>query len=60
MPLIEVKMIDKTFTASEKREIVSKLTDALVSVKDEYIRKVTWVLVTIQDQQSRSTSRFIL
>lgn len=45
MPLIEVKMIDQTFTASEKRELVSKLTDALVSVKGDYIREVTWVLV---------------
>jgi 4-oxalocrotonate tautomerase len=45
MPLIEVKMIEQTFTTSEKSELISKLTDALVSVKGEYMREVTWIII---------------
>jgi 4-oxalocrotonate tautomerase len=45
MPLIEVKVIEDVFTDAQKREIVRKLTDAMVSVEGESMRSVTFVIV---------------
>jgi 4-oxalocrotonate tautomerase len=45
MPLIQVKVIEGVFTEAQKREIVRKLTDAMVSVEGENMRPVTWVTV---------------
>ena len=43
MPLIQVKLIEGVFNASEKQAIIEKLTDAMVSVQGEAMRPVTWV-----------------
>jgi 4-oxalocrotonate tautomerase len=45
MPLIQVKVIEGVFTESQKREMVQKLTDAMVSIERENMRPVTWVIV---------------
>ncbi len=45
MPLIEVKLIEGVFTEAQKREIVHKLTDAMVSIEGENMRPVTCVIV---------------
>jgi 4-oxalocrotonate tautomerase len=45
MPLIQVKLIEGAFTESQKREMVRKLTDAMVSLEGESMRPVTWVVV---------------
>ncbi|HEU0179023.1 MAG TPA: 4-oxalocrotonate tautomerase family protein [Blastocatellia bacterium] len=45
MPLVNVKVIEGVFTDSQKREIVKKLTDALVSIEGENMRQVTWVVI---------------
>ena len=45
MPLIQVKLIEGVFTESQKREMVHKLTDAMVSIEGENMRSVTWVVV---------------
>ena len=45
MPLINVKLIEEVFTPAQKREIVERLTDAMVSVEGENMRPVTWVIV---------------
>jgi 4-oxalocrotonate tautomerase len=45
MPLINVKLIENVFSPQEKREIVDKLTDAMVSIEGENMRGVTWVIV---------------
>jgi 4-oxalocrotonate tautomerase len=45
MPLIQVKVIEGVFTEAQKREMVRKLTDAMVSIEGENIRPVTWVVV---------------
>jgi 4-oxalocrotonate tautomerase len=52
MPLIEVKVIEGVFTASQKRDMVEKLTDAMVSIEGENMRPVT--LVVIEDVKSGS------
>ena len=45
MPLITVKAIEGVFTTAQKREIVEKITEAMVSVEGENLRSVTWVVV---------------
>ena len=45
MPLINVKLIEEVFTPEQKREVVERLTDAMVSVEGENMRPVTWVIV---------------
>jgi 4-oxalocrotonate tautomerase len=45
MPLIQVKLLERVFTDGQKKEIVKKLTDAMVSIEGESMRSVTWVLV---------------
>jgi 4-oxalocrotonate tautomerase len=45
MPLIQVKLIEGVFTQAQKREMVRKLTDAMVSIEGESMRPVTWVIV---------------
>jgi 4-oxalocrotonate tautomerase len=50
MPLIQVKLIENVFTPEQKSQIISKLTDAMVSIEGENMRPVT--LVTIEEVRS--------
>ena len=45
MPLINVKVIENVFTAEQKRDIVGRLTEAMVDIEGENMRSVTWVIV---------------
>jgi 4-oxalocrotonate tautomerase len=45
MPLIQVKLIEEVFTPAQKREMIQKLTDVLVSIEGENMRPVTFVIV---------------
>ena len=45
MPLIEVHLIEKVFSPEQKRQIIHKLTDAMVSIEGENMRPVTWVVI---------------
>lgn len=45
MPLIEVSVIKDVFTPDQKRDIITKLTDALVEIEGENVRPVTWCVV---------------
>ena len=45
MPLVQVKLVEGVFSDRQKREIVERLTEAMVSVEGENMRPVTWVLV---------------
>jgi 4-oxalocrotonate tautomerase len=45
MPLIQVKLIENVFTAAQKKQIITKLTDAMVSIEGENMRPVTWVVI---------------
>ena len=42
MPLVQVKLIGNVFTREQKRRIITKLTDAMVSIEGENMRPVTW------------------
>jgi 4-oxalocrotonate tautomerase len=45
MPLIQVKAIEEVFTPAQKKEIIKKITDAMVSIEGESLRGVTWVII---------------
>jgi 4-oxalocrotonate tautomerase len=45
MPLIQVKVIEGFFSEAQKREMVRKLTDEMVSIEGENLRPVTMVIV---------------
>jgi 4-oxalocrotonate tautomerase len=45
MPLVNVKLIEGVFTPTQKREMIRKLTDAMVSIEGENMRSVTSVIV---------------
>ena len=45
MPLINVKLIEGVFSPDQKRQMVHKLTDTMVSIEGEAMRGVTWVVV---------------
>jgi 4-oxalocrotonate tautomerase len=46
MPLIEVHLIEKVFTPEQKRQIIERVTDAMVSIEGENMRGVTWVKIS--------------
>jgi 4-oxalocrotonate tautomerase len=45
MPLVNVKVIEGVFSSEQKKRMVEKITDAMVSVEGEAMRGVTWVLI---------------
>ena len=45
MPLIQVRVIKDVFSQEQKGEIITKLTDAMVSVEGENMRGVTWCVI---------------
>jgi 4-oxalocrotonate tautomerase len=45
MPLINVKLIEGVFNETQKKEIVTQLTDAMVAIEGESMRSVTWVVI---------------
>ena len=45
MPLIQVRVIKDVFTPEQKGQIITRLTDAMVSIEGENMRGVTWCAV---------------
>ena len=45
MPLVTVKVIEDVFTPEQKKEMIRKITDAMVEVEGESLRPVTWVVL---------------
>ncbi|HWR49642.1 MAG TPA: tautomerase family protein [Bryobacteraceae bacterium] len=45
MPLIQVKLIEEVFTPAQKKDMVTKLTDAMVSIEGENMRPLTLVVI---------------
>ena len=46
MPLIEVHLIENVFSREQKRQMIHKLTDAMVSIEGENMRGVTTVKIS--------------
>ena len=45
MPLVNVKAIEGVFTPTQKRELIRRFTDTIVSIQGENIRPATVVVV---------------
>lgn len=45
MPFVNVKVIEGVFSSEQKRDMVRRLTDAMVEIEGENMRPVTWVVV---------------
>lgn len=45
MPLVTIDVIKDVFTSGQKRELIEKVTDAMVAVEGEALRGLTWVRV---------------
>ncbi|MCB2080361.1 MAG: tautomerase family protein [Novosphingobium sp.] len=50
MPLVTVELIKDVFTAEQKQEIISKVTDTMVGIEGEALRPVTWVRIVEIEQ----------
>jgi 4-oxalocrotonate tautomerase len=45
VPLLNVKIIEGVFSAEQKQQMITKLTDTMVSIEGENMRGVTWVVI---------------
>lgn len=45
MPLIDVHVIENVFNSAQKKEMIDKITNAMVEVEGEAWRNVTWVRI---------------
>lgn len=45
MPLVTIDVIKDVFTPNQKRDLVEKVTEAMIAVEGEAMRGVTWVRV---------------
>ena len=45
MLLVNVKLIEGVLLDAQKKEMVEKITDAVVSIEGENLRQVTWVVI---------------
>jgi 4-oxalocrotonate tautomerase len=50
MPLVNIDLIKDVFTPAQKRQLIERVTDAVVSVEGEALRPVTWVLIQEVEQ----------
>lgn len=49
MPLVTIDIIKDVFSPAKKRELIEKITEAMIEVEGEEMRQVTWVrLVEIE------------
>lgn len=44
MPLVQIRGMEGYLNDEQKKEMIQKVTDAVVSVEGEGLRSVTWVL----------------
>ena len=45
MPLVTIDVIKNVFTPGQKKDLVKRVTDAMISVEGETMRGVTWVRI---------------
>ena len=45
MPLVDIQLIKGVFDDDQKRAMIEKVTDAMVSIEGEVLRGVTWVRI---------------
>lgn len=45
MPLVNIEVIEDVFTPAQKKELIEKVTDALISIEGEALRPYTLVKI---------------
>ena len=45
MPFTTVKVIEGVFSSEQKRQLIEKITEAMVEVEGEEMRHLTWVVI---------------
>ena len=45
MPLVTIDVIKNVFTPAQKKDLITKVTEAMVAVEGESMRPVTWVRI---------------
>lgn len=45
MPLVDIQVIEGVFSPEQKKEMITKVTNAMVGIEGEALRDVTWVRV---------------
>jgi 4-oxalocrotonate tautomerase len=45
MPMVNIEVIKDVFTPTQKRDLIEKVTEAMVAVEGEAMRGVTWVRI---------------
>lgn len=50
MPLVNIDVIKDVFTPAQKREIIERVTEAMIEVEGEAMRPVTWVRIQEVEQ----------
>lgn len=45
MPLVNIELIENVFTPSQKKQMIEKVTDAMISIEGEALRPYTWVKI---------------
>ncbi len=45
MPLVNIEVIENVFTPAQKKELIEKVTDALISIEGEALRPYTLVKI---------------
>ncbi len=50
MPLVTIDVIKNVFTDDQKKDLIGKVTEAMVEVEGEAMRRVTWVRIMEVEQ----------
>ena len=50
MPLVTIDVIKDVFTRDQKKSMIEKVTEAMVTVEGEAMRSVTWVKINEIEQ----------
>ncbi len=50
MPLVTIDVIKDVFTAQQKKDIISQVTETMVAIEGEALRPVTWVRIMEVEQ----------
>ena len=45
MPVVNVSLVEGVFSAEQKQEMISRITDVMVSLEGEFMREKTFVLI---------------
>lgn len=45
MPLVTIDVIKNVFTPTQKKDLIAKVTEAMIDVEGENMRPVTWVRI---------------